>query len=439
MTTHPGRRPNIRRLACALIAANWLLLPHPALAEPQSEGRTETSDALEPSGIDARYAAATAALDAGHNAAARELLETIVAERPEFAGAWLDLALATYHSGDPEAAIEHLDYLRSHFALPPALALQINDWYAKWQQGPPTPTPPKDDWHGDITLGVGHDSNVNAGVASNALWLTLSDGNLLLPVDKSSRPQSDSFALVGLTTWGPAHAVGQGNLVPVVLMRAKQQKDQGDYDSLDLQAGAVYRQPAKGDGSWRFAAFLQHYKLGGNTLNDALRLETYRIRSWGGCQLSTGGELEKRKTRDTVEIGGHSFSLSSSLSCPLPDDASVAALLRLGHTRPRDDWPGGPKNGQELALQYSRPLEGNRRAEITWRANRLTDEDGYSPLFENNAARRIFRQNVALTVRQPITVGWDALFSAEYLRQTSNIDLFAYNGRLFMFSLTHRF
>ena len=410
-----------------------------ASADPTSGSNAEASAPTEPSGIAARYAAATAALDAGQNAAAREMLEAIVAERPEFAGAWLDLALATYRSGDPEAAIEHLDYLRNHFPLPPVLARQINDWYTRWQQASLEPSSQDQRWHGEITLGIGHDSNVNAGLASNALWLTLSDGNILLPVDKNSRPQSDRFALFGLTAWGPAHAIGQGSLVPVVLMHAKQQKEQGDYDSLDMQAGAIYRQPAEDVGVWRLATLVQQYHLGGNTLNDALRLELHKIRPWGGCQLSTGGELEKRKARDPAEIGGHILSLSNSLSCPLPGDASIAALLRLGHTRPRDDWPGGAKNGQELALQYNQPLGGDRRAEITWRANRLADEDGYSPLLENNAARRIVRQNIALTVHQPIAAGLDARFSAEYLRQTSNIDLFAYSGRLFMLSLTHRF
>ncbi len=435
MTTPLFSRPLALPLGRALLAAACLLLMPPgALA-----AETQAAAAAPHNSIAARYAAATAALSAGQAEVARDTLERIVAERPEFAGAWLDLALATYRSGDAEGAIEHLEYLRSHFALPPALALQISDWRARWQQGIIASPQKPDPWHGELTLGIGHDSNVNAGLAANNLWLTLSDGDILLPVDRSSRPQSDRFALLGLTAWGPARAVGKGSLVPVVLLRAKQQKEQGDYDSLDLQAGAVYRHPAEDSGVWRLAGLIQQYHLGGSTLNDALRLEVHKIRPWAGCQLSTGGELEKRKARDEAEIGGHVVALSTGLSCPLTGDASVNSLLRIGRTHPRDGWPGGSKNGQEIALQYTRPFGGSRRAEFTWRANRLIDEDGYSPLLENNAARRILRQNVSLSVRQPIAVGWDVLFSAEYLRQNSNIDLFSYNGRLFMFSVARRF
>ena len=414
-------------------------MPPPGARAAETEDSAAVAAAPPHDGIAARYAAATAELTAGHPALARDMLEQIVAERPEFAGAWLDLALATYLGGDTEAALEHLEYLRSHFALPPVLALQINDWRARWQQGIAAHPQKTAQWRGELTFGIGYDSNVNAGLATNELWLTLSDGNLLLPVDRSSRPQPDRFALLGLTAWGPAHAAGNGSLVPVILLRAKQQKEQGDYNSLDLQAGAVYRQPAEGAGVWRLTGLLQQYHLGGSTLNNALRLELHRIRPWGGCQLSTGGELEKRIARDTAEIGGHVVALSGGFSCPLGGNAGINGLLRAGHTRPRDGWPGGSKNGQEIALQYTHPLGGNRHAEFTWRANRLIDEDGYSPLLENNAARRILRQNISLSLRQPIADGWDALFSAEYLRQTSNIDLFAYSGRLFMVSVARRF
>ena len=62
---------------------------------------------------DQLYPLALRALAANQPELARQALERVVSLQPHFAGAWLDLALATYRSGDAAAAVEHLEYLRS--------------------------------------------------------------------------------------------------------------------------------------------------------------------------------------------------------------------------------------------------------------------------------------------------------------------------------------
>ena len=386
--------------------------------------------------IGERYAQATAALAADDPARARELLEAIVADRPEFAGARLDLALAAYRSGDTEAGLEHLDYLRSHFILPGSIASQVDYWYQRWQS--PAPTKPNA-WQGDLTLSYGRDSNVNAGLATNSLTLSFPGGNVAYPLDRSAQPYADNFYLLALNAWGPAHAIALGKLTPVIQLRNKRLNEQSDYDSIDINAGAIYLQPAENSGSWRIAGFLQYYQLGGKTINTAFRLSTLRMHPWGACQLSGGGELETRQAKDLTDMGGGLLSVNAGLSCPLPGEASISSLLRAGYTRPRDDWPGGSKTGLEFALQYNQPLGASRRFEATWRYSQLNDSEGYSPLLENNATRRLKRNDYALTLRQEIGTGWEALLSIEHVSQNSNLPLFEYQGSLLMLGLTKRY
>lgn len=434
------KKRTLRTIASAILLAQTLAanagadIPavQLAAASPGSPSILASND------INALYTTATNALSANKPVEAREILERIVAERPEFAGAWLDLALAAYRSGDVEAGLEHLDYLRSHFALPPVLANQVDYWYKLWQN--PSDQPVKSNkWQGELMLGFGHDTNVNAGLANDNLSITFAGNTVLFPVDRASRPYADSFALLGLSSWGPAQSLGKGSVTPVFLMRGKRMGAQNDYDSLDLQAGAVYLQPSAGSGSWRLAGFIQQNQLGDSTLNNAIRLNAQRIYPWSSCQIAVGGEIEKRKAREDAEIGGNLATLTGGLSCPLPADASFSTQLRLGHTRPRAGWPGGSKTGQELALQYTRPIGGGLHLDLTWRTARLNDAEGYSPLLENNAPRRLTRQSLTIALRQPIKAGWDALVTLESLWQRSNLEIFRYNSHVFTVALTKQF
>ena len=214
---------------------------------------------------DQLYQLGLTALAARQPQLARQALERVVSARPEFAGAWLDLALATFQCGDPAAAIEHLEYLRSQFSLPPALAAQVAHWFDQWQATPQNqPTPQAEQavpaapvtqragWVGELQLGLGHDSNANNGLARGQITLSLPTGNTLFDLDDAYRPRADLFALLGLTLGGPSVKLGAGRISPLLLLRSKQLAHDGDYSTLDLQPGLVYQHPpsSEGGGNW---------------------------------------------------------------------------------------------------------------------------------------------------------------------------------------------
>ena len=84
-----------------------LLLGTPSIVIAQNP--TSLSQQIEANqNPDELYQLGLAALAAGQSDLARQAFERVVVLRPGFAGAWLDLALATARSGDTAAAVELL-------------------------------------------------------------------------------------------------------------------------------------------------------------------------------------------------------------------------------------------------------------------------------------------------------------------------------------------
>ena len=224
------------------------------------------------------YVQGLTALDADQPELARQTLERVVELEPGFAGAWLDLALATYRSGDHAAALEHLEYLSSQFTLPPALAIQVEYWRSAWQTPQITAAPTY--WQGEISLGVGYDSNANAGLGHSQMALSLPAGNILFDIDSAYLPRPDRAGQFDLALQGPALMAGAGRLSPVVLLHSKYLAQENEFNTLDLQPGLIYQHPAEAGGRWQANLFAQHYRLGGQALLNGLRFSAQRMQAW---------------------------------------------------------------------------------------------------------------------------------------------------------------
>ncbi len=400
---------------------------------------------------DQLYQLALSALAANQPELARQALERVLSLKPGFAGAWLDLALATYRSGDAAAAVEHLEYLRSQFTLPPALATQVDHWLGLWQNAPPAAATPG--WQGEILLGLGYDSNANTGLARLQIPLSLATGSTLFDVDKAYLPRADRFALLAVTLGGPAWALGPGRINPVLLLRSKQLAHEGDFSTLDLQPGLVYQQPAGqgagNSGNWQANLLARHYRLGGQALFNGLRVAVQRNQPWHTlahtCQGTGGIEAEARRHQRITNLGGTLYSVSAALACPLPGNdhkghkGNLSATLKVGFEQARLDRPGGNNRSAELIVRYEQPLSATQSLQASWQIARSADQTGYSPLLEDNATRRLQRQTLSLGLRQTLTRAWEARLNFEYFQQRANLPLFEQQGSLLMVGLAWRF
>lgn len=415
------------------------LAAHPAGPDSEPEASTLAQRISATQDPDQLYRLALSALAADQNELARQTLERVVAASPRFAGAWLDLAIATYRSGDPVAATEHLEYLRSQFTVPAALAAQIDYWQQLWQIPVTPPVAAPSGWQGQIRLGAGFDNNANAGLANEQIALSLPSGSTVFDVDSAYLPRASQFGLLGITASGPALAVGTGRLNPVILLRVKQLRQESNLSTIDFQPGLMYQQPAADDGSWQANLFAQHYRLGGEALFNGLRLSAQRSQPWRTCHWSGGAEFEIRQHKMVPNLGGTLVGLSAGLGCSVSGGASLNAMLKTGFERARFDRPGGNNRSTELMLLYDQPLSASQSLQATWQLSHTGDMEGYSPLMQDNAARQLRRQTLALGLRQAISAQWDARLSYEYFAQYSNLPLFQQHGQLVMLGLVHQF
>jgi len=384
---------------------------------------------------------------------ARTLLEQVVALQPHFAGAWLDLALASYRSGDAAAAVEHLEYLRSQFGLPPLLAGQVNLWLHQWQtapqaddplaspSAPPGVTRPTPGWYGELALGIGHDSNANAGLASQRIPISLPEGSTDFDLDGSYQPRADGFSLQSLTLGGPSQALLAGRLAPVLFVRSKQLSTEHAYSTLDLQPGLIYIQPAGPGASWQAYLLAQHYRLGGQTLYNGARLALQRNQAIAdACQTNTSGQIELRQHQQVPSQSASLYSASATLVCRLPGTGGyLSAGLKAAWDLARADRAGGDNRSAEISASVDQPLNPRQSLQLGWLYSRITDQTGYSPLLQNNAVRHLQQRTYSLTLRHTLSPAWQAKASLEYFAQTSNLPLFTHQGTQFSAALSYRF
>ena len=379
----------------------------------------------------ARYNQAIALLDQGQPEAARLMLEAIVAQRPEFAGAWLDLALAAYRSGETESALEHLAYIRQQFPLTPAIARQIDAWRQAWQTPQAAPVTSAQHWQGEIQLDAGYNSNANAGIDRDQITLSIPGGTAVLPIDPAYRPRSDRYTQISINAWRQWQ-LPQGVLYPLLQFRARNQQQVNDYDQLDLQAGLVYQSIPDAEGrSLQITGLVQYAQLGGAALNNTQRLIAQRLHTRDNCRLAWGGELEWRQYRQ-IPLDGRLVWLDLGLACTMTPQTQTSATLRQGHeTATQTQRPGGGNRQTELTLQASHQLTHGPLLEARWQYTRLHDQEGYSPLLSDNQPRQYQRNQLSLALRQAINQDWSARLGVELQRQTSNLPLFAQDARQF--------
>jgi tetratricopeptide (TPR) repeat protein len=447
-----------------LIAVLLGLLPPVATAQQAADASTSPQTQAPQQA----YEAAIAALQAGDADRARTLLLDVVRRAPQFAGAWLDLAIATQRMGDLAQAEEFLDLIEQRFTVPPALQRAIAELRDRIRQGerlvamasaaqqppagPPTASAARTRVQAQVS--AGYDANANAGLSASAVSLTLPGGSISLPLAENFRPRGEGFSAAQLSWEGafePLAAVLKGAARAEVgaSVRSLAYRREHAFSTDELQISAALNWP----GPWRLSAQAQHLRLGGvpllSSAGGALR------RAWPAapCQPLALFELDRRRFENSPNLDSRLLWAGLQGNCPM-QGGGVVWQLRMGHevglTAPDPDSgartarPGGATLHREVALLHRRVLPGlpgpwkqsqPPRLEALLQSTHSQDTDPYSPLLADNAKRQVRRVTVGLTLAVPL--GRTAAFtvSSQAYRQVSNLEIFGLGGRLFMMNL----
>ncbi len=403
----------------------------------------------------ARYRDGTRALAEQRYEDARVALREAIRLDPDFAGAWLDLALATYGAGDLAQAEELLDTLEARFTVPLPLAALIAD-LRRQIEAHAAPSAPADvwAWRRRLTAALGHDSNANTGLAFGELTLTVPGSALVLPLARGVRARADHFAQTGLAMAG-SRLHGDGALELTGSVNGRRNADVIDFDTVELRAGIAWASraplPAGGlwgalPGPWRLRAEVEQLRLGGSALAEQLVLGAEHRWPARPCHPLAGVELEWLHYPAVHSLDTTTLWLVGTVHCPLPlgpASRDLALQLRLGQARARygPDSSSARPGGDSRHLQVTAAHEwawigatGTQTLQVLAQWERLRDSDGYSPLLDNNARRSLDRSTFGLTWSVPLPVGadrgWRAIIGAQQFRQSANLRPFDLTDRM---------
>lgn len=406
----------------------------------------------------ARYREGTQALAEHRYEAARSALREAVRLDPDFAGAWLDLAIATHALGERVQAEELLDTLEARFAVPPALA----DVIARLRQqiaaaSAPPAAPQRWRWRRQLGAAAGHDSNANAGLAHGELALTLPGGRQVLPVAAAARARPDSYAQT-VAAVAASRRLGAGTLALDGGLEARRNLNLREFDTDQLRAGLGWTSdrplPAGGlwglaPGPWQVRAEFVRWRLDGDTLSDRAALGFSHLWLHARCQSRLGVDAEQRTFPVAHSLDATHLWLGGGLDCPGGPGSAAQAFsvaLRGGKAFARHDAgsararPGADSLHLELAAAQVWTFRGRGgpqtlRLQAQW--ERARDQRGYSPLLEAGARRRIDRGTLALRWSVPLAPGspWQAVLTAQRFRQQANLAPFDLDGRIVQLGL----
>ena len=289
---------------------------------------------------------------------------------------------------------------------------------------------------GELGLRLGRDSNLDRSPVLDGITLTSPDGPIDLPLAIPLRPRVGQAAVLDLA-WRVAYDSGDGALWQWGVAAAARHAP--TEPGTDWQYLQVRGDHWRAWGTWRTQLQLGAGRSAGplGEPYSVVRLGAALERDFAGCTHRIGMEAEARRQQTSSYLDGNLWGALFSSQCDL---ASLSALrgwrlgaeMRASTDRPLSaDRPGGRQQQLGLTLKLAGTW-GPVSTEASATSVSAKDQDGYSPLLENNA-RRNFRQHqfqleISYRVLALGSASADAFLQWSDTRQTSNISLFANSG-----------
>lgn len=394
------------------------------------------------------YQLGVAALEAGQPAIAQQALERAVLVRPDFPGAWIDLALAHARLGDVGAALQIVEHVEASFSVPLPLHAQLMHLRAELKQPRQSldinPASLLGARSGYLQLSSGRDTNANLGLASGIFTLTpIGSPPVQIEITPAARAQSDSFVQVrgdlqqilqfGESQKGRIYASGQ----------YKGYGTQTEYSLGDALLQYTHEYAIAGSrGLWLEGVVgARTIAMGGN------RLATLQSFGVGLAAYATGCRYGARLTGEVRD-----YSLNGYVDADIPSVSfSVACrrgihmfggILSAASDEPRASRAGGRTDRIELALHYGRQIAPHAEIMVVGILGQYLDAAGYSSLLDNGAARRIERASLRLAWLwefNPARPEWALHVEMEHLEDRSNLEIFSVRNSRAAVGLRYQF
>jgi len=367
--------------------------------------------------IDYDYLYGTAAVDSGHPDIAIFALERVLAERPTFSGARLELARAYYEIGDNESARYQFEYLQAENP-PPNVKLAITSYLRNIDRLSAAYRPVHIP---HFAAGFGWDSNANASTGTDQFLDFILDGN---------NQETDSTTYHA--TLGDYYSRPLAPDVKLILNGAISQRNYPDasfVDSTDVFANAGVE--------WKFGNTRLTPSLGAafNWLDGDDNLDRYT------ADLNVTHSLSE----DLKLIGGTMAAAHRFTSDLEIRDVDIYNV-RAGFERYLDRATGSvvsllAQAGTDKTTENNSPFD-NDRWSVTLTGSRVvapgmllaanasyrnTDFDGDTNFFGIDREDKTYRAATSLHVFDWPLQGWRTIGRIAYTDVDSNLDLYTYD------------
>ncbi len=385
------------------------------------------------------YQLGVAALESGQVVSAQQALERAVLVRPDFAGAWIDLALAHARLGETETALQIVEHIEGSFDVPLPLRLQLSNLRAELV-GPRM----RAEWmpnalfgarSGYVQLSAGRDSNANLGLATSVFPLTpVGAPPLLVEIPPSARAAADAY----LQLRGDLQQTLQfGEWQKGRVYLSGQYKEYGslnEYSLADAALSYAHEYALQKMPALAFEGILgaRLVATGGNRLATISTAGVGLVAYDGACRWGArfANEIRDYGLGGYVDADVPTVSLSATCRQTLSQTGVVASFAR---DEPRAVRAGGRTDRLELAVHYARQLSPRLMMVASGTVGHYRDAHGYSPLLENGAVRRVVRSSVKLSWLwefNPARPEWALQAELERWEDRSNLDIFdVHNNR----------
>ena len=375
------------------------------------------------------------ALKSGNHAEAVTAFERVVLMQPDNAGAWLDLAIASAEAGNASGANIYFDYVESQFAPPPVVRMVISR-YRNHIASRADVSP----WRMYVDAMMGVDTNANSGLQASAIPLTFGAERVDLLLDPAFHARSDRFIQAGASA-SYRQQLGNSTAEFAVGARTRDYFEEKSFSTLSTNLSAsLHRATYAGDATARL--HVEHLWLGGSPLLRNIRAVTQLERPYESCRLGLSTEAEWRRYATLTTLDADLLWGQAGVACDwrlaqIPVQTTL--IGRTGFDTPTGNRPGGKTRHNELIAQLAMPIAWGAQAELSMSWANSLDEEGYSPLLEQNAARHLDRRTLRLLVTMPLTSSSDLQVLAEDNRFKSNLALFRQSGQTLSMGLRYRF
>lgn len=393
------------------------------------------------------YTQALNALKRNQFEIASKLLQQVVQQHPDLAGAWLDLSWLALQQENFAQAEEFLLIMEQRYApLPEGIQLAVNQLKLKLSEhlklertNTPTASASASEWPTQsqhqiaISMAVGYDNNVNAGLRFSTITLTLPDRNLDLSVAAANRPIGASFLRAGMVQLLKL-PVDNGAVTLQMQLQTRQ------YDGLPQYANME----ALPQMSWEHQDMLGAVTVGlqAVSLNHALAYKAPIVRwqfekplpvldsYWQlSCNWHQQFQFEQRQYLLASHQNSYWWGIRPMVKCNTNSSSTHVYLQRGQENDASGNRPGGNTRQAMWGIQqeWLAPfgLQGHRFM-VKLETQRSQDAQGYSYLLENGAPRSLRNRLSQLSWQAPLAPQspWRWALGLQNSQQQSNLAIF---------------